>query len=418
MSGLGGGTGTAPSFGGVRIQKWALLALIIGIVYVLRHLLPVIFLTFILAYIGNTLVQALTKRFPHRILNLILVYILYLAVLVIGVSTIVPRLFGEARDLAETYLVEGDTDTGMVARVPHVAGVDLGHEEARARPREMTPSADIAPVDTAVATETATVIHRTTRKYLEIAIAQVMGRDAIERFRESPAFAEIVQRAEDAVRGFIPRIVAGVTEFLNRLLVVLFHFLLSMIFSFVILWRLPELTEGARSFARGRTAGLYAALAPGVRAFGNTLGKAFEAQTGIAIVNSILTALGFLALGIPSIALLSTIVFFCSYIPVLGVVLSTLPAALLAFKVGGVVTIFWLVVMILVVHAVEAYGLNPLIYGHHLHLEPIAVLVILLVGEHLFGAWGLLLGVPVSAFILKHVIRGEDAGETTPREAP
>ncbi|MFP5245104.1 MAG: AI-2E family transporter, partial [Thermoanaerobaculia bacterium] len=60
------------------------------------------------------------------------------------------------------------------------------------------------------------------------------------------------------------------------------------------------------------------------------------------------------------------------------------------------------------IHAVEAYMLNPLIYGRHLKLHPVAVLVILLVAEHLFGVWGLLLGVPIAAFILEYAIGGGD----------
>jgi predicted PurR-regulated permease PerM len=51
--------------------------------------------------------------------------------------------------------------------------------------------------------------------------------------------------------------------------------------------------------------------------------------------------------------------------------------------------------------------LNPLIYGRHLRLHPVAVLLILIIAEHLFGVWGLLLGVPIAAFILKYVIEGQ-----------
>jgi predicted PurR-regulated permease PerM len=138
------------------------------------------------------------------------------------------------------------------------------------------------------------------------------------------------------------------------------------------------------------------------------LGRAFEAQTLIAVVNAVLTSIGFLILGIPSIALLATIVFFCSYVPVVGVMLSTLPAALFAFKAGGITLVLWLVVMVLIVHAVEAYMLNPIIYGRHMKMHPVAILMILVVGEHLFGIWGLLLGVPVAAFVWTYVIQGKD----------
>ena len=86
---------------------------------------------------------------------------------------------------------------------------------------------------------------------------------------------------------------------------------------------------------------------------------------------------------------------------------STQPAAFLALKVGGLGHVLWLIAAILIIHAIEAYLLNPLIYGRHLRLHPLAVLVILLVAEHLFGVWGLLLGVPIAAFVLKYVVEGE-----------
>ena len=102
---------------------------------------------------------------------------------------------------------------------------------------------------------------------------------------------------------------------------------------------------------------------------------------------------------------------------VLGMILSTLPAAFLALKIGGVTKVLWLVVGILIIHAVEAYMLNPLIYGRHLRLHPVAVLLILIVAEHLFGVWGLLLGVPIAAFVLKYVIEGQPITAPAPRDA-
>jgi predicted PurR-regulated permease PerM len=64
--------------------------------------------------------------------------------------------------------------------------------------------------------------------------------------------------------------------------------------------------------------------------------------------------------------------------------------------------------MVLIVHAIEAYMLNPIIYGRHMKMHPVAILVILVVGEHLFGIWGLLLGVPVAAFVWTYVIQEKD----------
>ncbi|MEK8023309.1 MAG: AI-2E family transporter [Candidatus Hydrogenedentota bacterium] len=370
----------------VKIQKWVIWGVLAYVVYLMHSLFTVVFLTFILSYIGNSAVSFLTRRFQYRRFNLTLIYFVFISLLLAFASVVIPRVFSEARDLAQHQIVESQSDT--MPQVPVAMHGPLADGDTQAR-------------------AASPVLTRETKKYLDRAIIQIMGRDYFQTFRKSSAYDDLVVKVEDYITAFIPRIVDGVKGFVNNLLKVAFHFLLSIIFSFLIIWDLPRLSESVRSFGQGRTAEAYAEISPGLRAFGVMLGKAFEAQTGIAFVNATLTAIGFWLLDIPSLALLSTIVFFCSYIPVLGVILSSLPAALLAFKIGGIITVLWLVVMVLAVHAIETYMLNPIIYGHHLKMHPVGVLVILLTGEHLFGLWGMILGVPVSAFVLKYVLQGE-----------
>jgi predicted PurR-regulated permease PerM len=202
-------------------------------------------------------------------------------------------------------------------------------------------------------------------------------------------------------------VTAEVTAFANDAIAVALQFILAILLSFLLIWDLPNAKVKLSRYAEGRTAEIYREIVPGLQAFGTMLGRAFEAQSIVAVVNAILSTIVFLILGLPSIALLAMIVFVCSYIPILGMILSTLPAAFLALRLGGLPHVLWLVAGIAIIHAIEAYMLNPLIYGRHLRLHPMATLVILLVAEHLFGVWGLLLGVPLAAFVLKYVIEGE-----------
>jgi predicted PurR-regulated permease PerM len=60
-----------------------------------------------------------------------------------------------------------------------------------------------------------------------------------------------------------------------------------------------------------------------------------------------------------------------------------------------------------VIHAIESMVLSPRIVGKILHLHPVLVLAILVIGEHLFGIWGLLLGVPVAVFAIHAGILAE-----------
>ena len=65
----------------VRLEKWVIWGVIIGVIFLLRHLFPLMFLTFVLTYIGSTVVAFLTRRFRWRRLNLSAVYILLLVLL-------------------------------------------------------------------------------------------------------------------------------------------------------------------------------------------------------------------------------------------------------------------------------------------------------------------------------------------------
>lgn len=348
------------------MEKWAIWIVLIAIVFLLRHLFPVFFLTFVLSYIGNTAVNALTRRFPRRKLNVAIVYVVFLAILGAAILLVVPRMLNEARTLARQYIAS---------------------ETARAEDHPF--------------------IRREARKAVDGILAGVAGPAAFAEFRQSDAYATIVARLDVALADATRRITAEVTHFANAAIVFALQFVLSIILSLVLIWDLPRTTAYLRRLSEGRTAEIYREITPSLSAFGVMLGRAFEAQSVVAIVNALLSVILFVALGLPSIALLAVIVFACSYIPILGMILSTLPAALLALRVGGMTHVLWLVLGVLVIHAVEAYMLNPLIYGRHLRLHPVAVLLILVIAEHLLGVWGLLLGVPVAAFVLKYVIEGQ-----------
>ncbi len=351
----------------LRLEKWAIWIALIAIIYLLRHLFPIFFLTFVLSYIGNTAVAVLTRRIPFRRLNVLVVYVGFMAILTGLALVVIPRMLNEARVLARQYI------TSEAAR-----------EDG-----------------------TETTLRREARELVDGIIIGIAGTRTFEDFRQSDAYATIVSRIDTALATTSRHVVAEVTNFANAAFFFTFNFVLSIILSFVLIWDLPRTRERLGRFSEGRTTDIYREITPSLRAFGMMLGRAFEAQSVVAVVNALLSLAVFLTLGLPSTALLAVIVFACSYIPILGMFLSTLPAAFLALKVGGVTHVLWLIAAILVIHAVEAYMLNPLIYARHLRMHPVAVLLVLVVAEHLFGVWGLLLGVPIAAFVLKYVIEGQ-----------
>ena len=198
--------------------------------------------------------------------------------------------------------------------------------------------------------------------------------------------------------------------------------LVSLVLSFMIVWDMPAIRRGVESLAHSRLAWLYYETAPALSAFGHLFGKALQAQCLVAAVNTALTAAGMLFLQLPGVAFLSLIVFFCSFIPVAGVIISTVPIGFVALTEFGVGRLLAVIVLVAVAHAVEAYLLNPAIYSAHLKLHPLIVLVVLVMAEHALGVWGLLLAVPVTVFTLEFLVktpqqRAADEAEAKARQA-
>jgi len=186
-------------------------------------------------------------------------------------------------------------------------------------------------------------------------------------------------------------------------------FLLSLLFSFLIVLDLPRLAVSVRELENTKLRFIYLSVADDIRDFSHVLGRALEAQFIVATVNSILTAIGISILGIGEhVVFLSVIVFFCSFIPVVGVFISSIPICLVALQTSGIQTMFLAVLLITIVHLIEGYIINPRIYGSYMRINPVIILIILTVCGKLFGFWGLLLGVPFCTYLFGYAIRIRD----------
>ncbi len=217
----------------------------------------------------------------------------------------------------------------------------------------------------------------------------------------------------DITKKYFPALTTGLASggvFLFQFTV---QFALSLLLSFFITFDLTRMKKGIQQLEHSRASNFYKEISPSLAAFGALIGRAFQAQGVIAICNTVLTFALIKGLSIPFETFLCTIVFLCSFIPVLGVVISTVPIALIALMYNGWSDAILSVVGVLLIHFVETSILNPKILGEMLHLHPVMVLCILAVGEHFFKVWGLLLGVPIMVYVIRYVIMGEQISDIT-----
>ncbi len=218
------------------------------------------------------------------------------------------------------------------------------------------------------------------------------------------------------VREKVPDLTKWVATLGYEVFNLLVQFVFSLLLSFLITFDLFRLRRGIQKLEQSSVRDFYREIAPGLINFGRLIGRSFQAQGLIALCNTLLTFILIKVLGIENPIFLASLVFLCSFIPVLGVVISSVPIAVVAitqqgggnFIDNGFLLALAAVAGVLVVHFIETSILNPKILGDMLHLHPVMVLGILAVGEYFFGVWGLLLGVPVAVYIFRCVILGEE----------
>jgi len=138
------------------------------------------------------------------------------------------------------------------------------------------------------------------------------------------------------------------------------------------------------------------------------LSGAIRGQVIICLINASLTFPGLWLIGTQTDAknlvsysvLLSVMAGVLSMIPIFGVILSTVPMVVLALAQHSVSGALLVIVWISVIHAIEAYLLNPNILGHSASMNPIIVVFSLLAGKAVGGLVGALLAVPVASVIV------------------
>jgi predicted PurR-regulated permease PerM len=378
-----------------RVVIWVILFLLL---WLLRDFFGLVFLSFVIAIIAAPFAEFGERRLklPHW-LALSLVYVLFLVVLASFVRFVVPSVASEVNRMignlpttelrlieAKNRFVEGyPTLRQPLAGFLRSALTDdvaapLEQRLATERLRLALTDEEIAEATDATAAPTGAVaeyFNRRDQLYLNALMAE-----QFQRIRENaPAVINMLYRATATM-------------------------LLALLFSFLVLIDLSRIKRGIGRLRNSRVGDFYDEAAQPIARFGILVGRAIEAQASIAFVNTVLTLIGMLLLDIPLVAMLSVIVFLCSFVPVLGVFISTVPITLVALNAGGLGLSAAAIGMVVVIHAVEAYVLNPMIYGKHLKLNPVLTLIILYVGYHAFGLWGMLLGVPVARYFIHDVL--------------
>ncbi len=194
--------------------------------------------------------------------------------------------------------------------------------------------------------------------------------------------------------------VATIVQYVTSVGGMVVNVLLALILSFFYTIELDSMNRFGHNFLNSAFGWFFQDIKYFADKFINTFGIVIEAQILIAAVNTVITVITLIFMKMPNIPSLGVMVFLLSLVPVAGAIISVVPLSVISYTVGGWQDVVTIIIMIIIIHMLEAYVLNPKFMSSRTKLPIFFTFVVLLVAEHMWGTWGLIVGLPVFTFLL------------------
>lgn len=134
--------------------------------------------------------------------------------------------------------------------------------------------------------------------------------------------------------------------------------------------------------------------------YDRALGSFIRGQLIEAALVAVMTTVGLMLLGVPSALLLGVTAGLFNIIPYIGIVISAVPALVIALTMASPLSGLWRVALVYgVVQFIDGSITGPRIVGDSAGLHPLWVMLALAIGGALLGFMGLLLAVPLAILV-------------------
>ncbi|MFD1318514.1 AI-2E family transporter [Loigolactobacillus zhaoyuanensis] len=245
-------------------------------------------------------------------------------------------------------------------------------------------------------------------KYLPVIAAQTAKMiDSVYKFYQNPDYNtnQVFKWINSYIKtsDLMPQFKGGIAmalTYLSSIGTMGLTFFLSLVLSFFFTVESQRMFKFSRLFLTSHYAWFFQDIYFFAKKFVNTFGVVIEAQVFIALVNTIITTIFLSIMKMPQLPSLAIMIFLLSMIPVAGVIISCVPLALIGYSVGGIQDVAYILLLILLIHTLETYVLNPQFMSSRTKLPIFYTFIVLFIGERLFGTWGLIVGIPIFTFFL------------------
>jgi len=196
---------------------------------------------------------------------------------------------------------------------------------------------------------------------------------------------------------------------LLRISGIFFQILFAYILSYIWLLEYNKVQKYFSQLKKGPFAFFYRDVGVVFEKIQKSFGLVFQAQSKIAVINTLLTLGGLIVIGLfygqlslkwsyvfPYLLALGCITFLASFVPILWVFIGGIPILFAGIvEYPGWSIVVTIITMLTIIHAFEWYFLSPRIVGQSLKLPTPIVFLILFIADHFMGIIGFFIGVPL-----------------------
>ncbi|THF79950.1 AI-2E family transporter [Cohnella fermenti] len=219
----------------------------------------------------------------------------------------------------------------------------------------------------------------------------------IDHLNNNKSFPESVQTGIDrAIAGVEKQIADRLAAFMNNIGAVVNVVFLAMIVPFLAFYILKDMRVIERTVFKYVPRDKRQGMSRLLKEIDEALGSYIRGQLLVSVCIGALAYAGYLIIGMPYPLLMAFFVAVFDIIPYLGPYFGALPALAMAM------TISWkMALMVAIVNMacqfLESNVISPQVVGRSMHVHPLTIIFVLLVGGELAGIVGLLLAVPFYA---------------------
>ena len=422
------------------------LAILIGVIYLLKDILALVVISFLIAYIFSPLVDLIERKGINRTLLVIIITLFMLSSFAFLSTLTVNSITGQILKFSEVLLsieldFEGDLDRGEMPEDLRqklaVEGITLSQNAAivveemgnrwklndienqqtydiRKEENELKVHKTFAPlVDLEDLVDTATTALNLIPKPLRIPVLNYL--EITEDTETSTGVSEgnsvqaidreqvnaLVGRLQDQILGFVIGQSQSIFNAIGSSARGAFSaFTTGVIILFLTFFLLNSGRQMKKAFIQIVPNRFFEVALVLIQGLDRQLGDYLRSRLIQTIIISIIAAIGYWILGLRFALLIGIIAGLANLIPYIGPFIGAIPAIIVVFlesRFGLGWSLLAVIMLTLVIQIIDNAIITPLLIGKSVELGPVTTIVVVLLGEQLLGLMGLLMAVPIAA---------------------